>query len=59
VIEKQTGGSKLLPVTEEIIASLGIKSVEDWKKALEDKNLAAGTSSHHDLAHLSCQKLQS
>jgi hypothetical protein len=41
VIEKQTGGSKLLPVTEEIIASLGITSVEEWKKALEDKNLAA------------------
>lgn len=40
-IEEQTGGSKLLPVTEEIIASLGIKSVEEWKKALEDKNLAA------------------
>jgi hypothetical protein len=41
VIEKQTGGSKLLPVTEEIIASLGITSVEEWKKALEDNNLAA------------------
>lgn len=41
VIEKQTGGSKLLPVTEEIIASLGITSVEEWKKALEDKNLKA------------------
>jgi hypothetical protein len=41
VIEKQTGGSKLLPVTEEIIASLGITSVDEWKKALEDKNLAA------------------
>jgi hypothetical protein len=41
VIEKQTGGSKLLPVTEEIIASLGITSVDEWKKALEDRNLAA------------------
>ena len=42
VIEKQTGGSKLLPVTEDIIASLGIKSdIDEWKKALEDKNLAA------------------
>ena len=41
VIEKQTGRSQLLPVTEEIIASLGITSVEEWKKALEDKNLAA------------------
>jgi hypothetical protein len=41
VIEKQTGASKLLPVTQQIIASLGITSVEEWKKALEDKNLAA------------------
>jgi hypothetical protein len=41
VIEKQTRGSKLLPVTEEIIASLGITSVDEWKNALEDKNLAA------------------
>lgn len=40
-IEKQTGGSVLLPVTQEIIASLGIKSIEEWQKALEDKNLAA------------------
>lgn len=40
-IEKQTGGSQLLPVTEEIIASLGITSVDEWKKALEDKNLKA------------------
>ena len=41
VIEKQTASSKLLPVTQQIIASLGITSVEEWKKALEDKNLAA------------------
>ena len=41
VIEKQIGGPKLLPVTEEIIASLGIKNVDEWRKALEDKNLAA------------------
>jgi hypothetical protein len=40
-IEKQAGGSKLLPVTAEIIASLGIKSIEEWQKALEDKSLAA------------------
>lgn len=40
-IERQTGGSKLLPVTEDIIASLGIKNVDEWKSALEDKNLAA------------------
>jgi hypothetical protein len=41
IIEKQTGDSKLLPVTRQIIASLGITSIEEWTKALEDKNLAA------------------
>jgi len=40
VLEKHTAGSQLLPVTEKIIASLGITSVDEWKKALEDKNLA-------------------
>jgi hypothetical protein len=41
VIEKHTAASQLLPVTQQIIASLGITSVEEWTKALEDKNLAA------------------
>ena len=41
VLEQHTAGPKLLPVTQEIIASLGITSIEDWEKALEDKNLAA------------------
>ena len=41
VIEKHAAGSQLLPVTQQIIASLGITSVEEWKKALEDKDLAA------------------
>lgn len=41
VIEKHTTAPRLLPVTEQIIASLGITSVEEWTKALEDKNLAA------------------
>lgn len=41
VIEKHTAGSQLLPVTQQIIASLGITSVEEWEKALEDKDLAA------------------
>jgi hypothetical protein len=36
---KQT--SQLLPLTEEIIASLGITSVEEWTRRLKDKNLAA------------------
>jgi hypothetical protein len=41
VIEKHTTTSQLLPVTQQIIASLGVTSVEEWTKALEDKNLAA------------------
>src|SRR4029079_9329575 len=41
VIEQHTGRATLLPLTEQIIASLGITSVEEWTKALEDKNLAA------------------
>jgi len=41
IIENHQQMSQLLPVTQQIIASLGITSVEDWTKALEDKNLAA------------------
>jgi hypothetical protein len=41
VIEKHATTPQLLPVTQQIIASLGITSVEEWTKALEDKNLAA------------------
>ncbi len=41
VIDKHVASSQLLPVTQQIIASLGITSVEEWTKALEDKNLAA------------------
>lgn len=41
VIEQHTAASKLLPVTRQIIASLGITSLEEWTKALEDKDLAA------------------
>ncbi|MGK7392617.1 MAG: sacsin N-terminal ATP-binding-like domain-containing protein [Candidatus Cyclobacteriaceae bacterium M2_1C_046] len=32
---------RLLPVTQEIITSMGITSIEEWKDALQDKNLAA------------------
>jgi hypothetical protein len=49
VIEKHAARSQLLPVTQEIIASLGITSVEEWTKALEDKNLAA-LFSHQSMA---------
>jgi hypothetical protein len=41
VIEKHTATSQLLPVTQQIIANLGITSIEEWTKALEDKDLAA------------------
>ena len=41
VIEQYATTPKLLPVTQQIIASLGITSVEEWTKALEDENLAA------------------
>jgi hypothetical protein len=41
VIEKSTATSKLLPVTQQIIASLGITNVKEWEKALEDQDLAA------------------
>ena len=30
----------LLPVTEKILSSMGITSVEEWEKAIEDKDLA-------------------
>lgn len=41
VLEKHAAGAQLLPVTEKIIASLGITSLKDWEKALEDQDLAA------------------
>jgi hypothetical protein len=41
VIEKHAATSQFLPVTQQIIASLGITSAEEWTQALEDKNLAA------------------
>ena len=40
-IEKNSTARQLLPVTQQIIASLGITSVEEWVKALEDPSLAA------------------
>lgn len=40
LLERKTENSpSLLPITEEILASMGINSPEDWAKALEDKNL--------------------
>ena len=41
MLEERSGASNLLPMTQQIIASLGITSIEEWTKALEDKDLAA------------------
>lgn len=41
VIEKHAAPSPLLAVTQQIIASLGITTLDEWEKALEDKDLAA------------------
>lgn len=39
-LAKQPGPSELLPVTQEIIARMGITSVDEWVEALKDKDLA-------------------
>jgi hypothetical protein len=39
-LAKQPGPSELLPVTQEIIARMGITSVDDWVEAIKDKDLA-------------------
>jgi hypothetical protein len=41
VIEKHAAPSPLMAVTQQIIASLGITTLDEWEKALEDKDLAA------------------
>ncbi len=33
--------SNLLPVTQELLVSMGISNIDEWKKALEDKDLKA------------------
>jgi hypothetical protein len=40
VLAIRAGTSNLLPVTQEIIARMGITSVEEWVEALKDKDLA-------------------
>lgn len=39
--QRENTPSELLPITEEIILSMGITSIDDWKKALEDSDLKA------------------
>lgn len=41
LVSSQAQPDGLLPITQEILASMGISSVEEWTKALEDKDLAA------------------
>jgi hypothetical protein len=41
VIEKHAAPSPLLEVTQQIIASLGVTTLKEFEKALEDKDLAA------------------
>ncbi|XOV92165.1 MAG: hypothetical protein ACFHWX_18390 [Bacteroidota bacterium] len=36
----QESSTELLPVTQQIIASMGITSIEEWNEAMQDKNLA-------------------
>jgi hypothetical protein len=40
MLARQPGQSQLLPVTQEIIARMGITSVEEWEEAIKDKDLA-------------------
>lgn len=40
MLTKQASANQLLPVTEEIVAKMGITSLEEWTEALKDKDLA-------------------
>jgi hypothetical protein len=40
MLAKHHSASEVLPVTQEIIATMGITSVEEWQEALKDKDLA-------------------
>jgi len=42
LLDKKTESEdKLFPLTEDILSSLGISSIEEWQKAMEDKDIAA------------------
>lgn len=41
LIEKGQSENSLLPITEDILASMGITSIEEWNEAIKDKDLAA------------------
>ena len=44
----------ILPVTQEIVVSMGITSIEDWMKALEDKDLGCPYSHMSPPRHQTC-----
>ncbi len=39
ISKRQEKRNSILPVTEEILESMGISSIEEWKEAIKDKNL--------------------
>jgi hypothetical protein len=41
LIEKGQNQNSLLPITESILASMGITSIDDWNEAIKDQDLAA------------------
>jgi hypothetical protein len=41
IAKGQNNSNNLLPVTQEILVSMGISSPEEWAEAIKDKNLAA------------------
>ncbi|MBK9458047.1 MAG: hypothetical protein IPN94_01075 [Sphingobacteriales bacterium] len=41
IAKGQSNSANLLPITQEILVSMGISSHEEWAEAIKDKNLAA------------------
>lgn len=41
IAKGQNNNANLLPITQEILVSMGISSPEEWAEAIKDKNLAA------------------
>ncbi|PPK87867.1 hypothetical protein CLV84_0821 [Neolewinella xylanilytica] len=37
---QKTNTEKLLPITSEILSSLGVTNIEEWREAMQDQNLA-------------------
>lgn len=41
LLEHRSVRNSILPITEKILASMGITNLKEWREAMEDKNLAA------------------